>query len=207
MRATSVNYFLKNKVLIVLLCVSLASLGINACTQQQMAAAGGGIVAGGAALLLTNGRNLTPAERAAIVAGAAAAGTAAGWLIAGYLSPDEQKKYESDTNQRLKQTPENKKSKTEWRSGPKKITDSTSSLKPLEAVIAEQKNHSFDREVLAQKYGIQADSQCRYVASTIYPDGKAGGEQTNLYCRDMQGDYVRIPFDQVAKQSVTPSHG
>lgn len=142
------------------------------------------------AAMVVSGCTSDQIRTTAIVLGAIAAVVVTASIIS-KLSEKEKEDYESTVQKNLKEQNGESEATTTWQNedGSKKIDLVTSKdISPYEIATQDGKYKKVDKTLLAR---IPQDSVCRE-ATSKFSTGRNLIEETGIYCRTAEGDYVRV---------------
>jgi hypothetical protein len=129
---------------------------------------------------------------ALIGAGAGAVtGCAAGYILSKYLQPEEKKQYDANLNQQMKAMPVNATATDNWTSidRTKTVNTKISDVIPLQQVSAQLgKTVNLNQSKMA---ALPQNTSCRASDAAFNVNGKPHSDK-GVWCRDGQGDYIRV---------------
>jgi surface antigen len=160
-------------------------LALTACTPEQkslVTSVGGGI--GGALIGSQFGKGNGRLIGAVI---GAAVGTFAGYQLAKYLNEEEQKSYSENLNNQMKAIPADKGGEVNWQNTDKSKTAATN-VSYSSGIDKFRDANKYDQEIVKT---LPANTTCR-TADTTLKTGTSDVSYSGVYCRNADGDYVRI---------------
>lgn len=158
----------------------------TACTPEQKTMLITSVGAAGGAIL---------GKKVGGTAGAVAGGLLggfAGYLIADYLTTQEQQDYQNTLASSMERTNDGSGSTIVWtnEAGDKQVVTEYSHSKPIQLAAAQGfGNVRVNQQVVA---ALPANSFCRSSKADIIVNGKDVGDDEGIYCRNADGDYVRV---------------
>lgn len=182
----------------VLLAITISSGGLISCNPTELGALGG--AGAGAAIGQALGHNTR-----STLAGAAIGGIL-GAIVGHLLTPEEQNNYNRNVNEHLKQQPDNQQGDTTLTVGNKQVATKYSEAATLDDFKNQSASGQGQQQVavndeMIQKNNLSGTSLCRRVDRKVMQNGSLQGEDSMLYCRDANGDYLPIDQPQVAQNT------